>query len=376
MNILSRIKHGDHDDAEKDQLLTTQEENQLLKASLECLKSELNKFKEPPLLICEVKRVLPDRAIIKVSNGNTFLVSMLKNLAVSPGDVVLVEQKSLTVVQRLEKSRSFDAENFLVAEKPTIRWEELGGLHVQAEEIREVVELPLNNPALFKQLGIQPPKGVLLHGPPGTGKTLLAKAVAASTQATFIEIVASELVQKFIGEGAKLVKDIFEFAREKAPAIIFIDELDALGGQRMELGTSGEREVQRTLMQLLTEMDGFQSLDNVKIIGATNRLDLLDPALLRPGRFDRIIHVPIPDKEGRQQILNIHTQRMHIKDIIHDSIIEKTEGFTGAEIRAACTEAGYFAIRAQRTEVTTEDFLQAIEKVSQKQDPESIDMYG
>lgn len=377
MNILSRIRKTDSEEGTPQELAPgVQEENQLLKASLECLKAELNKFKEPPLLVCEVKRIMNDRAIIKVANGNNFLVNVLKDLTLLPSDVVLVEQKSLTVIQRLEKAKAFEAENFLIVEKPTIRWEDLGGLTDQIREICEVVELPLKKPELFKSVGIQPPKGVLLHGSPGTGKTLLAKAVATSTNAHFIEIVASELVQKFIGEGAKLVKDIFQLAKEKAPTIIFIDEIDALASQRIEVGTSGEREVQRTLMQLLTEIDGFENLADVKIIAATNRLDMLDPALLRPGRFDRIIHIPVPNKQGRQQIFNIHTKAMNLHVTEHEQLVEKTEGFTGAEIRAACTEAGYFAIRSNRTEITTEDFMQAIEKVSQKQENTNLEMYG
>ncbi len=378
MNILSRIRKTEREDdiGQPDITPTIQEENQLLKASLETLKAEINKFKEPPLLVCEVKRMMDDRAVIKVANGNTFLVNTLKDLPLLSGDVVLVEQKSLTIVQRLEKAKTFDAENFLMIEKPNIRWQDLGGLHEQIREISEVVELPLKNPELFKRVGIQPPKGILLHGPPGTGKTLLAKAVATSTNAHFIEIVGSELVQKFIGEGAKLVKDIFQLAKEKAPTIIFIDEIDALAAQRAEFGTSGEREVQRTLMQLLTEMDGFDHLSDVKIVAATNRLDMLDPALIRPGRFDRIIHIPVPNKEARQQIFDIHTKSMNLRATEMDSLIEKTEGFTGAEIRATCTEAGYFAIRDNRTEVTTDDFVQAIDKISQKQDTAHLELYG
>src|SRR4030042_752071 len=193
-------------------------------------------------------------------------------------------------------------------EKPTTAWGDIGGLDNEAEEIREVIELPLKKPELFRKIGIQPPKGILLHGPPGTGKTLLAKAVASSTQSSFIQIVGSELVQKFIGEGAKLVKEIFELAREKAPSIVFIDELDAIAAKRIDIGTSGEREVQRTFMQLLAELDGFKPLGNVKIIGCTNRKDILDPAVTRPGRLDRLIYIPLPNKDGIIEILG-YTQK-------------------------------------------------------------------
>ena len=248
---------------------------------------------------------------------------------------------------------------------------------MQIQEIKEVVELPLKNPELFRKIGITPPKGVLLYGEPGTGKTLLAKGVAASTNSTFIEVVGSELVQKFIGEGAKLVKEIFEFARKKAPSIVFIDELDALAAKRMEVGTSGEREVNRTFMQLLAELDGFKPLGNVKIIGATNRKDILDSAIIRPGRLDRLIHVPVPNKEARADIFRIHTKSMNYdKSINTENMVDRMENFSGAEIKAVCTEAGYFAIRTNRTYVTKDDFLKAIEKVKQVEKIEGEDYMG
>ena len=237
-------------------------------------------------------------------------------------------------------------------------------------------KLPLKKPELFKKVGIQPPKGVLLYGPPGTGKTILAKAVAASTNSTFIEVVGSELVQKFIGEGAKLIKEIFQLAKQKAPSIIFIDELDALAAKRIEMGTSGEREVQRTFMQLLAELDGFKHLDNVKIIGCTNRKDILDPAVTRPGRLDRMIHVPIPNIEGIRQIFKIHSSKMKLNKVNVDNICKKMEGMSGAEVRAVCTEAGYFAIRENRTSVNKKDFDSAIEKVLTYEQAEGKDFMG
>ncbi len=342
------------------------DENQLLKASLGYLKTELNKFKELPLLVCDVKRVIDgDKAVIRVPNGNNFLVNIAGNLNLESGDNVVVEQKSLTIIQKMDKSKTFSVENFVIIEKPNLPWENVGGLEDQIREIKEVVELPLINPELFKEVGIDPPKGILLYGVPGTGKTLLAKAVATSTNSTFIEIVASELVQKFIGEGAKLVKDIFQLAREKAPSIVFIDEIDALAAERVELGTSGEREVQRTFMQLLTEMDGFKGLDNVKIIAATNRIDILDQAILRPGRFDRLIEIPLPETKAREKIFKIHSRNMKLnKKLDFAKIISETENFSGADIKSVCTEAGYFAIREKRTEITTKDFLDAISKVT------------
>lgn len=355
------------------------EENKFLKNTVSYLKAEVDKFKVAPLIVCEVRRVVNNsKAVVRLPNANHFFVNTLKGIELKPGDMVLAEQKSLTIVDKLNDSLSQEADNFLTVIKPNIEWSDIGGLEKQIEEIREVVELPLLKPYLFKNLGIDPPKGILLYGLPGTGKTLLAKAVAKSTNACFIEIVGSELVQKYIGEGARLVKSIFDLARKKAPCIIFIDEFDALAAERVDIGVSGEREVQRTFMQLLTEIDGFDSLDNVKIIAATNRFDILDPAVLRPGRFDRLIEVDLPGKDGRKQIFDIHTKRMTINNFDLDILLDKTEGFTGADIKAVCTEAGYFAIRENREFLKTEDFVNAIEKLTYDEDLEDnvVGMYG
>ena len=356
-----------------------EQENKLLKETVKQLQNEIKRFKEPALMVCDIVEILEDRAIIKTPNGNRFYVNIaLEVKGLLPGDSVLVEQKNLTVVEKIRNNRRFNVEKFVIIEKPRLQWGQVGGLAKQINEIREVIELPLLKPELFEKVGIDPPKGILLHGPPGTGKTLLAKAVASSTRSTFIEIVASELVQKFIGEGAKLVKEIFQLAKEKSPSIIFIDELDALASRRIEVGTSGEREVQRTFMQLLAEMDGFKSLSNVKVIGCTNRKDILDPAIIRPGRLDRLIEVPTPDKEGREEIFNIHTGRMTLNNETNvGKILDKMEEFSGAEIKAVCTEAGYFAIREERVEVCTNDFLKAVEKVKQQEEEAKyLEMFG
>ena len=344
---------------------TVTEENKLLKNSVSYLKSELSKFKELPLLVCEIRKVIGNKAVIRIPNGSCFYVSSLGHINLEVGDSVLVEQRSLTIVQKLDRLGSFDVEDFLIMERPSINWSSIGGLDNQVKELKEVIELPLTNPDIFKKIGIDPPNGVLLYGPPGTGKTLLAKAVATGSNSTFIEIVASELVQKFIGEGAKLVREIFKIAREKAPTIIFIDEIDALAAGRLDIGTGGEREVQRTFMQLLTEMDGFNPLDNVKIIAETNRIDIIDEAILRPGRFDRLIEVPLPEKEGRKNILTIHTKSMNLINVDIDHLAETTEGMSGADLKSICTEAGYFAIRENRFEVKHEDFKMAVNKLSQ-----------
>lgn len=358
-----------------------EEENRMLRETISQLKTELDRLKIPPLMVCEVMELMNENAIIKVPNGNQFFVNVsteIKNL--EAGDSVLVDQKNLNVIRKIGKETSFNVEKFVIIEKPTVKWENVGGLQDQINEIKEVIELPLKKPQLFEKIGITPPKGILLYGPPGTGKTLLAKAVASSTNSTFIEVVGSELVQKFIGEGAKLVKEIFQLARKKAPAIIFIDEIDALAAKRIEIGTSGEREVQRTFMQFLAEIDGFKNLGNIKIIGCTNRKDILDPAIMRPGRLDRHIMVGNPTGDGIKEIFKIHTSKMQIdKKVNFDKIYKDMEGFSGAEIRAVATEAGYFAIRENRTSIIEKDLVDAIKKVRKKEEEEGDDymkMFG
>ena len=356
-------------------------ENRVLKETIEHLKNELAKFQKTPLLAAEVKDIIQDGVMIRLNNGNEFLVSTSPACGkILPGDSVLVEQKNLTIIKKIPISKVFNVEKFVIVEKPTTEWQQVGGLAKQREEIKEVVELPLLKPELFEKVGITPPKGILLHGPPGTGKTLLAKAVAASTNSTFIEVVGSELVQKFIGEGAKLVKEIFELARDKAPSIIFIDELDALAARRIDIGTSGEREVQRTFMQLLAELDGFKPLGNIKIIGCTNRRDILDPAILRPGRLDRMIEVPVPNDEGIMEIFKIHTKRMKLDSKVDmKKLVEGMKGMSGAEIHAVCTEAGYFAIRKNKYIVTQKDLMDAIDKVREEEKAEGeeyLHMFG
>lgn len=355
-----------------------EQENRHLRNTVLHLRNELKKINDKPSLVAEIRKLYKNKAIIKLHNGNQFAVNILKELKdkIQPQDLVLVEQRSLTIIDKVEQSKQNDVENFIIIEKPTISWKDLGGLEKQIKEIKEVIELPLKHPEKFKQLGINPPKGIILHGPPGTGKTHLAKAVAASTNATFIEIVGSELNQKFIGEGAKLVKDIFTLARERAPTIIFIDEIDALAAERVDIGTSGEREVQRTFMQFLSELDGFKALGDVKVIAATNRIDILDPAILRPGRFDRLIEVGMPGKDERKEIFQVHTKTMNIKDINFETLASQTEELSGADIMAICTEAGYNALRADRTHINAKDFNEAIIKVRGEADEEHLHMFG
>jgi len=335
---------------------------------LEYYKSQVEKLMAPPLIEATVIEVLDDeRALVKSSSGPTLIVRILETIDKSklkPGTSVALNQRGSTIVEILPRSEDPYVQAFEVIEKPNISYDDIGGLEQQIQELREAIELPLKNPHIFKILGIEPPKGVLLYGPPGCGKTLLAKAIAHETNATFIRLVASELAQKFIGEGARIVREVFELARKKAPSIILIDEIDAIAARRIDVGTSGEREIHRTLTQLLAEMDGFNPLDNVKIIATTNRLDILDPAILRPGRFDKIIEIPLPNTRGRYEILKIHTRKMPLaEDVDLVKIAQITEGATGADLKAICVEAALKALRENRFIVSMEDFNYAIKKV-------------
>ena len=332
------------------------------------IRGELERLKSPPLVIGSLRDVLPDhKVVVKSSTGPDFVVSVSQYVDekdLIPGSRVTLNKQSLAVMEVLPAPLDPVVTGAEIIDKPNITYDDIGGLSKQMLELREAVEDPLNRPELYKKVGIEPPKGVLLVGPPGTGKTLMAKAVANATKATFIRLVGSELVQKYIGEGARLVRELFELAKEKAPSIVFIDELDSVGAKRADVATSGDREGQRTLMQLLSELDGFTPTGDVKIIGATNRPDILDDALLRPGRFDRIIEVGLPDVEGRQQIFKIHLAHMNVsKKVDPKKLAEATEGVSGAEIKSICTEAGMLAIRADRDIVMPEDFDAAREKV-------------
>jgi proteasome regulatory subunit len=288
----------------------------------------------------------------------------IESVDLKPGVRCTLNQQSLAIVELLPTSFDSQIYGMELVDSPQETYADIGGLEIQINEIKEAVELPLKRPELFLRIGVHPPKGVLLHGPPGTGKTLLAKAVAHETNAHFMRVVGSELVQKYIGEGARLVRELFDLAKKKAPTIIFIDEIDAVGASRTESNTSGDREVQRTLMQLLAGMDGFENRGDVKIIGATNRIDILDRALLRPGRFDRIIEIPLPDETGRLSILKVHCRTLTIdEDVNLCEIAKQTNGKNGADLRAICMEAGMFAIRKDRPAIMQEDLLAAINKI-------------
>jgi len=353
---------------ERDEKAELREELRRKEVMIEKLRNDLQRLKKPPLIVGTVEEVLEDgRVIVKSSTGPKFVSNVSPTVdrdEIQPGVNVALNQQSMAVVDVLPSEKDPRVTAMEVEEEPDVTYDDIGGLDEQIQEIREVVEKPLKEPELFEKVGVEPPKGVLLYGPPGTGKTLLARAVAHHADATFIRLAAPELVQKFIGEGARLVRELFELAREKAPSIIFIDEIDAIGARRMRDATSGDREVQRTLTQLLAEMDGFDPLDDIKVIAATNRKDILDPALLRPGRFDRHIKIPLPDEEGRYEIFKIHTRDMNISDDVDlKKLAKMTEGASGADIKAICTEAGMMAIREDRDVVTMRDFIKAVERV-------------
>lgn len=345
-------------------------ENQKLKYEREIrqLKSELERLKMTPQVVGSVIDVLDgNKVVIRSSTGPQFVVGasqFINSSDLVPGTRVSLNYQTLAVTSILPSSRDPFVNGMEVLEKPDISYSEIGGLDEQIRELREAVEIPLTRPEVFERIGIEPPKGVLLYGPPGTGKTLLAKAVARQTKTTFIRIVGSELVQKYIGEGARLVRDLFKMAKEKAPSIIFIDELDSIGAKRLDTATSGDREVQRTLMQLLSEMDGFNARGNVRIIAATNRPDILDSALLRPGRFDRFIQIPMPSEEARVMILKIHCRKMKLlEDVDLEEIVSLTEGMSGSDLKAIAMEAGMFAVREERYGVGKDDLLNAIKKL-------------
>ena len=349
---------------------TLEAEMRTLRKRIERLDENVNLLKMPPLIVGHLQDILDhERAIVRSSNGTVFQVSLNQRLdpdALKPGTRVALNQDSLSVVEVLTEAWDPMVSGAEMVEKPSITYEDVAGLDEQVESVRDAIELPLVKPELFEKVGIVPPKGVLLVGPPGCGKTLLAKAVANHTDATFIRMVGSELAQKYIGEGGRMVRELFSLAKEKAPSVIFLDEIDAIGAKRLDGSTSGDREVQRTLMQLLAELDGFDALQDVKIIAATNRPDILDDALLRPGRFDRVIEIPIPDDASRKAILDVHLSSMNTKKIAIGRVVERTKGYSGAELKATCVEAGMIAIRDGRSVVSQNDMMLAVSRLDKK----------
>ncbi|CAI8503999.1 unnamed protein product [Hanseniaspora opuntiae] len=309
-------------------------------------------------------------AVVKTTSRQTVFLPMaglVDTTNLKPNDLVGVNKDSYLILDTLPSEFDSRVKAMEVDEKPTESYADVGGLDKQIEELVEAVVLPLKQAEKFKKIGIKPPKGALMYGPPGTGKTLLARACAAQSNATFLKIAAPQLVQMFIGEGAKLVRDAFQLAKEKQPTIIFIDELDAIGTKRFDSEKSGDREVQRTMLELLNQLDGFGSDDNIKVLAATNRVDVLDPALLRSGRLDRKLEFPLPSEEARASILQIHSRKMTTSgDINWQELARSTDEFNGAQLKAVTVEAGMIALRNAQDEVKHEDFVEAIGEVQSR----------
>jgi len=304
------------------------------------------------------------------------VLSFVDKDLLEPGCSVLMHNKVLSVVGLLQDDVDPMVSVMKVDKAPLESYADIGGLEQQIQEIKESVELPLTHPELYEEVGIRPPKGVILYGDPGTGKTLLAKAVANQTSATFLRVVGSELIQKYLGDGPKLVRELFRVAEELAPSIVFIDEIDAIGTKRYESTSGGEREIQRTMLELLNQLDGFDPRGDVKVIMATNRIDSLDPALIRPGRIDRKIEFPLPDFKTKKKIFSIHTAKMTLaEDVNLDEFVMTKDDLSGADIKAICTEAGLLALRERRMKVVHADFKKAKEKVLYRKSqgvPESL----
>ncbi len=351
-------------------------ENELLKQELKKSKSELRQIQEAlkaldtiPLQIGTVMDLVKgkNQALIMIKGSNQmFRVTFPKTIPeedILPGTMVTLHPKTLAITGFLPQAEDSYVRAMEVIKRPKVSFNDIGGLNEEIKLVLEAVELSLTNPELFDEIGIDPPKGILLYGSPGTGKTLIAKAVAAKTNATFIGLAAPELAQKFIGDGARLVREIFQFARRSEKAIIFIDEIDAIAMRRSDYPTEGNTEIHRTFLQLLAELDGFNERGNVKFIAATNRPDVLDKAITRPGRFDRQIEIEKPTFEGRKDIFAIHSKRMKLEAVDFTQLALNTDSFNGAEIKAVCTEAGMFAIRDRAKKVSMNHFMKAIEKV-------------
>eukprot|EP00759_Apiculatamorpha_spiralis_P031607 PhF_6_TR3349/c0_g1_i1/m.4745/K03066/PSMC5, RPT6; 26S proteasome regulatory subunit T6 len=335
------------------------------------LKEEITLLHEPGSSIGEVVKVMgKNRCLVKMNSQGKYVVTIDKDIdpaKLTPNTRVALRADGHELHYILPTKVDPLVSLMKVEKQPGSTYDEIGGLSRQIKEIKEVIELPIKHPELFDALGIAQPKGVLLYGPPGTGKTLLARAVAHHTDCTFIRVSGSELVQKYIGEGARLVRELFVMAREHAPTIIFMDEIDSIGGARMDSGGSSDSEVQRTMLELLNQLDGFESSQQIKVIMATNRMDILDDALLRPGRIDRKIEFPAPDEGARADILRIHSRRMNLmRGIDLNKVATKTGNASGAELKAVCTEAGMLALRERRVHVTAEDFEIAVSKVMKK----------
>ncbi|KAF5840720.1 P-loop containing nucleoside triphosphate hydrolase protein [Dunaliella salina] len=351
-----------------------------LKKEFDKTESDLQALQSVGQIIGEVLRQLDDeRFIVKASSGPRYVVgcrSRVDKSKLVTNTRVTLDMTTLTIMRALPREVDPMVFNMVNEDPGKVDYSSIGGLGEQIRELRESIELPLMNPELFLRVGIKPPKGVLLYGPPGTGKTLLAKAIACNIEANFLKVVASAIVDKYIGESARIIREMFGYAKEHQPCVIFMDEIDAIGGRRFSEGTSADREIQRTLMELLSQLDGFDIVGKVKMIMATNRPDVLDPALLRPGRLDRKIEIPLPNENARMEILKIHAQSLSKHgDIDYEAVVKLGENFNGADLRNICTEAGMFAIRDERDYVVQEDFMKAVRKMVEAKKLESSVTY-
>merc|ERR1712072_577816 len=364
-----RAKLMEHKEVDA-RLKNMREELKSLTKQYDKSENDLKALQSVGQIVGEVLRQLDsEKYIVKASSGPRYVVGCRRQLDKSklrPGTRVALDMTTLTIMRHLPREVDPLVYNMSHEDPGDVTYSAVGGLSEQIRELREVIELPLLNPELFQRVGITPPKGCLLYGPPGTGKTLLARAVASQLDCNFLKVVSSAIVDKYIGESARLIREMFNYARDHQPCIIFMDEIDAIGGRRFSEGTSADREIQRTLMELLNQMDGFDVLGKVKIIMATNRPDTLDPALLRPGRLDRKVEIPLPNEQARVEVLKIHSNPITKHgDIDWEAVVKLTDGFNCADMRNICTEAGMFAIRAERDYVVEEDFMKAARKISE-----------
>jgi 26S proteasome regulatory subunit T2 len=333
--------------------------------------AKVEELRGTPLIVGTLEEIIDDNhAIVSSAVGPEYYVPIMSFVdkdQIQPGCSVLLRDKAMSIVGLLQDEADPMVSVMKVEKAPLETYADIGGLDKQVQEIKESVELPLTHPELYEDMGINPPKGVILYGVPGTGKTLLAKAVANQTSATFLRIVGSELIQKYLGDGPKLVREVFRVAEELAPSIVFIDEIDAVGTKRYDSSSSGEREIQRTMLELLNQLDGFDSRGDVKVIMATNRIESLDPALIRPGRIDRKIEFPLPDIKTKRKIFDIHTGKMKLSPEVNlEEFVLTKDDLSGADIKAICTEAGLMALRERRMMVTQTDFRKAKENVLYK----------
>jgi 26S proteasome regulatory subunit T4 len=322
-----------------------------------------------------LKQLNREKYIVKASSGPRYVVTCKSKLdpnELTTGKRVALDMTTLTIMRTLPTEVDPLVFNMATEDPGSVEYTDVGGLEEQIRQLREVVELPLTNPELFRRVGIKTPKGVLLYGPPGTGKTLLARAMAYNMSCSFLKVVSSAIVDKYIGESARIIREMFTYAKEHSPCIVFMDEIDAIGGKRFNQGTSADREIQRTLMELLNQLDGFDDVGKVKVIMATNRPDTLDPALLRPGRLDRKVEIPLPNEQALLDILKIHSKNITKKgEIDYVGVARLCDGFNGADMRNLCTEAGMFALRTERDFCIEEDFFKAARKISESKKMES-----